>query len=113
MRTSPLSLRHAAGFAASILCALSAGAVMAQDVGLDANCAPLLTHRQQRLYDKANDGTPALSQFVFIRRAILQVDVYETATWAESLNAARASCTRNHSVAAAANSVTASPRSDL
>lgn len=113
MKTSPLSFRNAASFAASILTAMAADAVMAQDVGLDANCAPLLTHQQQRLYDKANDGTNALRQFVFIRRAILQVDVFETAAWAEALNAARADCARNRSAAASASAATALPRSDL
>jgi len=78
--------------AALILAALAGEAVMAQTVELDANCGPRLTRQQERLYQKANDGTNALHQFIFIRRAILQVDTYETATWAESLNAARASC---------------------
>ena len=74
------------------MAALAVDAAMAQDVALDATCAPLLTHQQRRLYDKANAGTDVLRQFVFIRRAILQVDVYETATWAESVNVARAGC---------------------
>lgn len=109
---SPLFIRHATSFAASVLTTLAADAVMAQDVALDANCAPLLTHQQQRLYDKANDGTNPLRLFVFIRRAILQVDVYETASWAESLNALRAGCARNRSVAASASTAAALLRSD-
>jgi len=92
MRNSPLSLRLTTGCVAFVLAALAADAVMAQDVALDATCAPLLTQQQRRLYEKANAGTDALRQFVFIRRAILQVDVYETATWAGSLNEARAVC---------------------
>ena len=92
MRNSRLSFRPATGCLAFVLAALAADAVMAQDVALDATCAPLLTHQQRRLYEKANAGTDALRQFVFIRRAILQVDVYETATWAGSLNEARAVC---------------------
>ena len=92
MRNSHPSLRLTKGCVAFFLAALAADAVMAQDVALDATCAPLLTHQQQRLYEKANAGTDALRQFVFIRRAILQVDVYETATWAGSVNAARATC---------------------
>jgi hypothetical protein len=51
---------------------------------------------QRRLYEEANPGIDALRQFVFIRRAILQVDVYETATWAGSLNTARAVCSFRH-----------------
>jgi hypothetical protein len=100
MRNSRLSLRLARGSVAFVLAALAADAVMAQDVGLDATCAPLLTHQQRRLYEKANAGTDALRQFVFIRRAFLQVDVYETATWAEAVNAARADCSFRRSDAA-------------
>ena len=100
MRNSHLSLRLAPVCVAFVLAALAVDAVMAQDVRLDATCAPLLTHQQRRLYEKANAGTDALRQFVFIRRAILQVDVYETATWAESLNAARAICSSRRSDAA-------------
>jgi hypothetical protein len=61
-----------------------------------------LNRQQERLYQKANDGTDALRQFIFIRRAILQVDTYETATWAESLNAARGSCLQKRSAAVTA-----------
>ncbi len=81
MRNSPLSLRAAIGCVTLISGALAVDAAMAQDVALDATCAPLLTHQQRRLHEKANAGTDVLRQFVFIRRAILQVDVYETATW--------------------------------
>jgi hypothetical protein len=100
MRNSHPSFRLAPVCVAFGLAALAVDAVMAQDVALDATCAPLLTHQQRRLYEKANAGTDALRQFVFIRRAILQVDVYETATWAESLNAARATCSFRRSDAA-------------
>jgi hypothetical protein len=92
MRNSQLSLRLATGCLAFVLAAPAVDAVMAQDVALDATCAPLLSHQYRRLYEKANAGTDALRQFVFIRRAFLQVDVYETATWAESLNETRAAC---------------------
>ena len=92
MRNGPFSLRLTTGCVAFVLAAPAVDAEMAQDVALDATCAPLLTHEQWRLYEKANAGTDALRQFVFIRRAILQVDVYETATWAGSLNEARAAC---------------------
>ena len=92
MRNSHPSLRLTKGCVAFFLAALAVDGAMAQDVVLDASCAPLLTQQQRRLYEKANAGTDALRQFVFIRRAILQVDVYETATWAGSVNAARATC---------------------
>ena len=97
------SLRHVSQCAALVLAAIAGGAVMGQTVELDANCAPRLTRQQERLYQKANDGTDALRQFVFIRRAILQVDVYDTATWAESLNAARESCAQKRAAAVAAS----------
>ena len=92
MRNNRPSLRLTSACFAFVLAALAVDAAMAQDVALDATCAPLLTHQQRRLYEKANAGTDALRQFVFIRRAILQVDVYETATWAGSVNEARAAC---------------------
>jgi hypothetical protein len=106
MKVSHFSLRHVPQCAALILAALAGEAVMAQNVEIDANCVPQLTRQQQRLYQKANDGTDALRQFIFIRRAILQVDTYETATWAESLNAAHAACVHTRS---AAVSVQATP----
>jgi len=106
MRHSNLSLRLATSCVAFVLAALAADAVMAQDVRLDATCAPLLTQQQRRLYEKANAGTAALRQFVFIRRAFLQVDVYETAIWAESVNAARADCSSRRSDAANAQAAT-------
>ena len=83
MKASQFSFRRVPQCATLILSTLAGQAVMAQTVELDANCAPQLTRQQQRLYQKANDGTDALRQFIFIRRAILQVDTYETATWAE------------------------------
>ena len=106
MKASHFSLRRVPQCAVLILAALAGEAVMAQTVALDASCAPRLTNQQQRLYQKANDGTDALRQFIFIRRAILQVDVYETASWAETLNEARAACARTRSTAA---SVQATP----
>ena len=92
MRNNRPSLHLTSACFAFVLAALAVDAAMAQNVALDATCALLLTHQQRRLYEKANAGTDALRQFVFIRRAILQVDVYETATWAGSVNAAVAVC---------------------
>jgi len=86
------SFRLAVACVACVFAALAVEGAIAQGVALDAACAPVLTQQQQRLYEQANAGTDALRQFVFVRRAILQVDVYETATWAESVNAARAVC---------------------
>lgn len=85
---------HVAGYAAFVL-ALAAHPVMAQEARLDSNCVPHLTHVQQRLYQKADEGSDALRNFIFIRRAILQVDTYETAIWADSLRRARSACMTN------------------
>jgi len=102
MQAGNFSLRRALQCAALVLATFAGDAVLAQTVELDASCVPQLTRQQQRLYQKANDGTDALRQFIFIRRATLQVDTYESATWAESVNAARAACVRTRSAAASA-----------
>ena len=99
MKASPFSLRHVSQCAALILAALAGEVVMAQTVELDANCAPQLNRQRQRLYQKANEGINALRQFIFIRRAILQVDICETASWAEALDEARAACRNRRSAA--------------
>jgi hypothetical protein len=98
--SSHFSLRRMPQSAAIGLAALAGQAVMAQTVALDTNCIPQLTRQQERLYQKANDGTDALRQFIFIRRAVLQVDIYETAAWAESIGQARAACVRARAAAA-------------
>jgi len=77
---------------AAFVSALVAQPVMAQVARLAEDCTPQLTHTQQRLYQKADEGPDALRNFIFIRRAILQVDTYETAVWAASLRQARARC---------------------
>jgi len=92
-------LGHIARYAA-LVSAIVGAPVMAQEAGLDASCTPQLTHTQQRLYQKASEGTDALRNFIFVRRAILQVDTYETATWAASLSGARVACLKNASDAA-------------
>jgi hypothetical protein len=78
-----------------VAAALTAGTAMAQDAGLDAACVPRLEGLQQRLFDKANQGPGALRDFMFARRAILSLDIYDTATWAEAVNEARAACVKN------------------
>jgi hypothetical protein len=91
MTTSRLHL-YQIGLYAALLSALAAHPVMAQEARLDRDCTPQLTYTQQRLYQKASEGTDTLRNFIFIRRAILQVDSYETAIWAASLSRARAAC---------------------
>ena len=92
MSTCHVSFFHAARCAASVLAALASGAVLAQDAKLDADCAPQLTHLQQRLYQRANEGPDVLRNFMFIRRGILQLDIHDTGVWANSVNEARAVC---------------------
>ena len=111
MRTNQFA--HAARCAAFVFAVVAAEAATAQGAKLDTNCVPLLTHQQQRLYSKASEGTDSLRWFVFIRRAILQVDVYDTAIWAESLNAARAMCMRQREVAASSLEAVRLPDSSL
>jgi len=82
---------------AALLAALAAHPVMAQEVSLGRDCAPQLTSMEQRLYQKANEGPDALRNFIFIRRAILQVDTYETAIWAVAVSRARVSCMKRAS----------------
>jgi hypothetical protein len=77
---------------AFVITALVSGAAVAQDTGVDAACAPKLSPLQQRIYQKANAGPAALRDFLYIRRGILQLDIYETADWAASVSAKRASC---------------------
>src|SRR5690349_14818011 len=62
--------------------AFSAHPVIAQEARLDRDCTPHLTQMQQRLFQKAEEGPDALRNFIFIRRAIVQVDTYGTAVWA-------------------------------
>jgi hypothetical protein len=96
MTTSRFSSCQIARYAAPVL-ALAAHAAMAQETGVDKPCAPQLTHMQGRLYQKASEGPDALRNFIFIRRAMLQVDTYETAIWAASLSQASAACAHEES----------------
>ncbi|MGH8795832.1 MAG: hypothetical protein ACREXI_02140 [Caldimonas sp.] len=91
---------------AFVVAALASGAAMAQDAGVDAACAPQLSPLQQRIYQKANAGPAALRDFIYIRRGILQLDIYETAEWAASVNAKRASCMKGLAQARQAASAT-------
>ena len=94
-----MSTRHITSFhfplcVAFVVAALANGTVLAQDTAIKVNCGSQLTALQQRLYQKAEDGPDALRQFIFIRRGILQIDTYETAAWANSVNERRAACMR-------------------
>jgi len=91
MTTTSLSLGHLARCAA-LVSAIAGQPAMAQQATPDGSCIARLTPTQQRLYQKAGEGTDALRRFIFIRRAILQVDTYETAIWAAALSQARAAC---------------------
>jgi|SoiMethySBSTD1v2_1073268.scaffolds.fasta_scaffold2092394_2 hypothetical protein len=99
MKANHFFSRHVSQCLVLLLATLAGKAAIGQTVELDANCVPQLTRQEQRLYQKANDGTDALRQFIFIRRAILQVDTYETASWAGSVNETRAACAQKRSPA--------------
>src|SRR5436190_16036944 len=96
MTTNRLFLCQIARYAA-LVSAFAAQPLMAQEARVDKDCVPQMTQLQQRLYQKAVEGPDALRSFIFIRRAILQVDTYETAVWAASLSRARASCMKKAS----------------
>lgn len=86
----PRALRGAAfAFIASV-----SGVAMAQTATFDADCVPQLSGVQQRLYAKAGEGPDALREFMFIRRGILQLDIYETGVWADSVRDAGALCVK-------------------
>ena len=68
----------------------SACAAMAQESG--ATCEPTLSPLQQRLLQRADEGPATLRNFIFSRRAILQLDTNELMTWAEKVQDTRATC---------------------
>ena len=76
------------------IAALAASTAGAKDIRLDATCAPQMTRGETRLYQKASEGTDVLRAFIWIRRSIVQVDVFETAVWAEGVDAAREACVK-------------------
>ncbi len=88
-RTSLVCAARGAVFA---LAASTAGVAMAQTATFNADCVPQLSGVQQRLFDKSGEGPGALRDFMFIRRGILQLDVYETGAWADSIRAGGAAC---------------------
>ena len=67
--------------------AASAGATT-----FDAQCTPQLAPLEQRIYDRVGAGPDALRQFLWIRRGILQLEIHDTAAWAEALANARLRC---------------------
>jgi len=88
------------------LAALTSGAAMAQNASSSATCGPQFSGLQERLYQKAGEGPDALRDFIFIRRGILQLDVYETASWADSVSQERAACMKQSAHAQAAPQLT-------
>lgn len=85
MKNVSMFLPRAARGAAFALVASVSGVAMAQTASFDAECVPQLSGVQQRLYAKAGEGPDALRGFMFIRRGILQLDIYETGAWADSV----------------------------
>lgn len=92
------------------LLAGSACAAMAQQTAAAGSCAlPKMSSMESRLYQKAAEGTNELRQFMHIRRGILQMDVMETALWAERLDNARAACVQRASAEPAGTQVVLLP----
>jgi hypothetical protein len=89
--SQPQLLRTARHAACTFVLALPLAA-SASEMALDAHCAPQLTPLEQRIQDRAGVGPDALRQFLWIRRDILQLDIYDTAARFEALGNARASC---------------------
>jgi hypothetical protein len=92
MKTSPVSFLRVARATMFLLAASAAGAAAAQAVPLAGDCTPRLSGMQQRLFDKSDEGPAALREFMFARRGILQLDIYETGMWADSIRESRAAC---------------------
>jgi hypothetical protein len=65
-----------------------AGSTFAQG----ADCPAAATWLQHRLLAKAGESPAALRQFIYIRRAILQIDIGETQAWADAVLAAHPEC---------------------
>ena len=104
MNTRHVSSFHLPGCVAFVVAALATGTALAQDTTIDVDCVPQMTGLQQRLYQKAKDGPGVLREFMFIRRGILQLDTYETAAWASSVNEARTVCIKKSARAEASPS---------
>ncbi len=83
-----------ARYAAGILVCLASHA-FCQEARLDRSCTPPLSELQTRLLQKWAEGPDSLRNFVYIRRQILQLDIYETMSWAEAVSAAHAACLKS------------------
>ena len=104
MSTRHVASFHLPGSLAFVVIAFATGTALAQDTAINVDCVPQMTSLQQRLYQKANEGPDVLRDFMFIRRGILQLDTYETAAWASSVNEARAACMKKSARAEASPS---------
>lgn len=104
MSTRHVASFHLPGCVAFVVAALATGAALAQDTTINVDCVPQMTSLQQRLYQRANEGPGVLREFMFIRRGIWQLDIYETAAWASSVNEARAACMKKSARAEASPS---------
>jgi hypothetical protein len=80
------SLHSAAALASlAILAFLAPRSASAREVEFDANCRPQFTAVEQRLFDMSREGVGTLRQYLFARRAIYDLPIYETAVWAEQI----------------------------
>jgi hypothetical protein len=86
-RTLFARILHAACAAAVLT---FAGAALAQEAG----CPAGLSRLQQRLIDKAGQGPEEVRRFLYIRRAILQLDTGDTLEWVEAVRTANPACVK-------------------
>lgn len=66
----------------------------AREVTFGPDCVPVLTALEHKLLDVAETDTGALRRYLFARRAIYDLPIYETAVWAERVGQQRNACLR-------------------
>ena len=86
-RTLFAPILHAACAAAVLT---FAGTALAQETG----CPAGLSRLQKRLIDQAGQGPEEVRRFLYIRRAILQLDTADTLAWVEAVRTANPACVK-------------------
>jgi hypothetical protein len=83
-----------AGEAATVMGAPAAVMAAAQVSASSAMCPgdPALSSLQRRLLGRYDQGVPALARYVWLTRAIHQLDATETATWAMTYRSTHPAC---------------------
>jgi hypothetical protein len=81
-------------------CAVAVLAFTGTALAQEAGCPAGLSQLQKRLLAQAGQGPDALRRFIYIRRAILQIDTGDTMAWVEAVRASNPACLRTPMVAA-------------